>query len=81
MTKGLGEGHLYRRMAFDPQNDRRWRALGVVLLLAGIAVTVGFYRMLPENPLVYIFVYAVPATLMCAGGILAFSGVAERTFG
>jgi hypothetical protein len=68
-------------MAFDPQNDRRWRALGVVLLVAGLAVVVRFYRTLPEGPLVYIFAYALPATLICAGCILTFSGLSERVVG
>jgi hypothetical protein len=67
-------------VGFELQPDPRLRILGAAMVLAGVAVTVQFYRTLPEAPVAYILAYVPPAALLALGGILAFSGVSERLF-
>jgi len=65
-------------MAFELKPDPRLRVLGAVLLLAGAAITLQFFRTLPERSVVYILPYLLPATLLAVGGILVFGGVGRR---
>lgn len=68
-------------MAFEPQHEFRWRILGTLLVLAGAAVTIQFYRTLPEEPPVYILAYVPPAVLLAVGGLLTFGGISLRLVG
>jgi hypothetical protein len=80
-ANGLPLATLPAVMAFELGSDPRQRVLGAVLLLAGAALIIQFYRTLPEQSVVYVLPYLLPSALLAVGGILAFGGLGRRLRG